>query len=560
MDFFDFFAEANANFFGSPEPQKKEKASKKGADKKAAPAKKETAGKEKKSTGKGKGNFDTDVALPVKVQARGFATVVEGTGTMKLSQMAEKLLADGYTQFALGKMGLAYNEAVKTVFVVDDPILATDDETMVDFSDGRVITVADGQTKAEFSLEDFAGKEEDEVSLSMVAERFGKIHTMYAGCRLYYEEEAGVAYPVFTKCIGDTTDISDTYTVITGGERKELSEDEAGTASAILQKFAGEGISAYLYQGESAFFIGYGAGKAKCYAKNGGVAAKPAAKVETKYALPLELYIVTWNMRVPLTPEMFDGATKVTTEQIAKVMGKTQKMFLDKERKLDYFYNEELNMLSCMFISGKKGATAPVYADAHTGIWQMIRSQKEFAEAKAKETFLGVFHGKRSGKLVSLPHGNYIGYFGKELECCMVKSVAFERKLPLIPKSILDSVVKYFSSDLSVEMVVRILYNKVTGEFLTIRADGKKGKAFMEYDFYAHRELLMRSDMVVVMEIHSHNTMPANFSSTDDADETEPGVYGVIGNLDQKTPTMKFRCVLDGVFKEIAPNELFVQE
>lgn len=36
-----------------------------------------------------------------------------------------------------------------------------------------------------------------------------------------------------------------------------------------------------------------------------------------------------------------------------------------------------------------------------------------------------------------------------------------------------------------------------------------------------------------ILEIHSHNTMGAYFSTTDDADEQQFGLYGVVGRLDQ---------------------------
>jgi len=46
----------------------------------------------------------------------------------------------------------------------------------------------------------------------------------------------------------------------------------------------------------------------------------------------------------------------------------------------------------------------------------------------------------------------------------------------------------------------------------------------------------------LVLDIHSHNTMGAFFSGTDNADEKEARVYGVIGKLNQEWPEMKFRA------------------
>lgn len=61
---------------------------------------------------------------------------------------------------------------------------------------------------------------------------------------------------------------------------------------------------------------------------------------------------------------------------------------------------------------------------------------------------------------------------------------------------------------------------------------------------------------LLVMTIHSHNTMPAYFSATDNEDEKITGLYGVIGRLDRK-PQIRCRASLSGSFGDIAVNKLF---
>jgi len=53
-----------------------------------------------------------------------------------------------------------------------------------------------------------------------------------------------------------------------------------------------------------------------------------------------------------------------------------------------------------------------------------------------------------------------------------------------------------------------------------------------------------------IIEIHSHHTMPARFSGTDDADETGFRLYGVIGDL-RRSPSIRMRVGVYGYFYEI---------
>ena len=59
------------------------------------------------------------------------------------------------------------------------------------------------------------------------------------------------------------------------------------------------------------------------------------------------------------------------------------------------------------------------------------------------------------------------------------------------------------------------------------------------------------------MDIHSHNTMRAYFSETDNADEKATRLYTVIGRLDKFFPEIKTRISNGGKFHEIEPSEVF---
>ena len=63
-------------------------------------------------------------------------------------------------------------------------------------------------------------------------------------------------------------------------------------------------------------------------------------------------------------------------------------------------------------------------------------------------------------------------------------------------------------------------------------------------------------EMYYVMDIHSHNTMPAFFSSIDNADEKANRVYGVVGGFGG-VPEMKLRAATGGKFVSIALPDVF---
>ena len=64
--------------------------------------------------------------------------------------------------------------------------------------------------------------------------------------------------------------------------------------------------------------------------------------------------------------------------------------------------------------------------------------------------------------------------------------------------------------------------------------------------------VLMPGDWYRVMEMHSHNTMSAFFSSVDDSDEAKAeSVYGVIGDITNTVPSWKWRCRAGGKFIDL---------
>ena len=130
---------------------------------------------------------------------------------------------------------------------------------------------------------------------------------------------------------------------------------------------------------------------------------------------------------------------------------------------------------------------------------------------------------------------------------------------PKIPQGFLTAIVSYFRQDLTKEAIVKVTYNKVLRRFFLRYPNMEETKAEKSYIIYNFSRWIKR-DEITVLDIHSHNTMPAFFSGTDDADEWIPGLYGVIGSLGSEKPTMAFRFSGFGTSKTLDVSELFAME
>ena len=132
----------------------------------------------------------------------------------------------------------------------------------------------------------------------------------------------------------------------------------------------------------------------------------------------------------------------------------------------------------------------------------------------------------------------------------------FQMILPKIPMHILMFIINFFeklSKHFELEALVHILYDTLHHRY-TIRVPQQKlthtsVHSIMEEDYPEY--------MTHVMDIHSHNTMPAKFSPIDDADEKATRLYAVVGRLDKVFPDITVRASCAGKFIPVCPEEVF---
>ena len=323
----------------------------KASPKKDSP-KKEKKKEENKTPVKPKGFM---VDLPVTVKARSFKidSLQVGTESKGDISLVYGELKQKFPQFRMGSFELFYASELKCIFVLDGKLTANDEDTKVFADKDASITVADGETCCVLSPADFSdtGLDADEVTLGDIKNRFVDANPGYKGCSLSFDPGALTAYPVFTKNISLNSDvISDIVVCGDKGAYENGGKELVGEVAP--------GIMAYLKQGDKLAYLSYKIEKSV----KGMLVYSPTAsekkkteKAVKKYPLPFKLYVVNFNMTYDLSAQMFAGKEKVSKEEITEVMAKKDDLFGDKDRKIEYCFNEAAHVMSCMFVSGRKG-------------------------------------------------------------------------------------------------------------------------------------------------------------------------------------------------------------
>jgi PRTRC genetic system protein A len=138
-----------------------------------------------------------------------------------------------------------------------------------------------------------------------------------------------------------------------------------------------------------------------------------------------------------------------------------------------------------------------------------------------------------------------------------------------IPIELFDQIVGFFKQVMDVkkqelEAMIWVCWDQENGYHLIV-PDQRVGKASASYDWAS-----LPTGKTIVCDIHSHNTMGAFFSGTDNRDDQgNIGFSGVVGHLKAETPQTKWRfnykdvkidCDFDDIFMLPARDEQVVPE
>ena len=417
----------------------------------------------------------------------------------------------GYTEVCCANIteGTEPNMLVATTL---NKIPSSDDIAM-----GKKITIAIGGIKVEYEPSNFDGLEEEEIALSDVIEKFTQAYPQYKGCGLYLNSGAGIAVPCFTTDKAVKPDAIKGKVKFWNGTSIEEKD-----ATEIADLYAIDGTTNLMYKSDDGIYHMAYAGKKHVVItdKELGISAGKSNKAKELYHLPFTLYLETYGLKIECKSEDFGGKATLTKEEIIEAIKPKYRLYGSPNRTVDVLYDKANALVSLAVTSGKKGA----YASA-------IGS---FSLPKFMVLPLGIFRGK------------------EDVDTMEISDITFDMKLPKIPFEMLETIVEYFKSDISKEAIVQVYYSMKKGEYYLQIPEAKVSKWSVDYK-------MSHNDDILAITIHSHNTMAAIFSLTDDEDEIYTGLFGVIGRLDRPIPDMSFRVGFEGSFKSLSISDIFAE-
>jgi len=132
----------------------------------------------------------------------------------------------------------------------------------------------------------------------------------------------------------------------------------------------------------------------------------------------------------------------------------------------------------------------------------------------------------------------------------------FDLAVPLIPAPFLGRAISFFRhvySNHGTESILRFLYDKGKACYVIECPEQIVTVASAKFK----RNAIDHSRYVLVADIHSHGSMTAHFSGTDDRDELADMFYVVVGQLSSLFPALKVRLRLGGQEFELKDEDLF---
>jgi len=141
------------------------------------------------------------------------------------------------------------------------------------------------------------------------------------------------------------------------------------------------------------------------------------------------------------------------------------------------------------------------------------------------------------------------------------KGNKIQLKVPKIPKKIYYQILAFFQDIASTmgnsEAFIQVYFDKTINKYVCNVPEQTVSGASVLYDATKNLNELDRSRYVFVFEIHSHNSMSAFWSGTDNADEKETKFYGVFGKVNEEKHEEKFRFMVMGKQIDVNKEHIF---
>lgn len=569
MDFmnggFNLMGDIFGDDFEMPDPAPKK-------EKKAA--KKEEKTDSKKTVSKKTAKKLAKVTLPCKVYGGSFRLEIPGNGEeVDTARLSELIAEAGYIEVKNSSMSVYVPEDLKsTAYVVTDAAsFATGNDIAADFSNNQEIVFACGDERLTMKPEDFEGKDEDEICVKDLGDRISECFPHYKG-EFCYDIASATIVPVRRKAdlIDDKTTIPLPAVFCVSGEEHLLNEESLSgkepTAKNIVDlltaSFSHKNIHCYLYKMDEGKYGVYMQSVMGDKASGTGKKSASAKKVEKKYPATAVVYLSFNDYREQLSPEKFDGKEKVTLAQIIDYLKPRFAILGNEEKRKSikvFSYDEEINQINLVVSEGTRGAASASFN---------LSAEDDYVESGAEmDSILHRSPVTAFNKLIGC-RGKYAPYYMDYVYATRTKAFIYQKapfgsnnlkafflKTPRIPASIREEMYQFFRSEMPNEAICKIAYNYKTGLFYLLKPERMTADAVSVKSTFI---MPASSNVEIVATFHSHNRMPAYFSSVDDAAELDQiGVFGVVGRLDTDKPQVVIRAVYEGGIKNVPPYTFF---
>lgn len=242
---------------------------------------------------------------------------------------------------------------------------------------------------------------------------------------------------------------------------------------------------------------------------------------------------------------------------------------------IDFFEDKKIQELKEKVESIKKGENKPIPYENQIDFWHFLNDIQ-----------YGKFNPQNLEKLNTwvitkdgtwLVQKNSSGYYGVKKNDSGIPTLPVANSLPTaffdlaygkIPNSILQQIVAFFREIMKryndAEAFVQVYWDKEENKYVCHVPKQKISKGSVKYDASENLSVVNPERYVFVYECHSHNSMGAFWSGTDNRDEKELRIYGVFGQLDQEEYANKHRffvgeeqvdCNIDLIFDIPKQNE-----
>lgn len=260
---------------------------------------------------------------------------------------------------------------------------------------------------------------------------------------------------------------------------------------------------------------------------------------------------VTWKMVYGTITKSIPTPKKTTIHSMKKKI-EDSKEFVDMLKKAK---GDIVCKITPSVVPKKKGVMPP-YKGVYYSVEDAVNSGKVIALVPSQDGKVYEVRPNRIGTFIAEADKKF-GMDADKVSALKKVRAGFIPALPKIPYKVLAEIISFFKAYVTdgaeLEAMANIYWSFSANRYFVNVPRQLVSKESVDTILPDIDE----DEFPLVMEIHSHNTMPAVFSSTDNKDERATRLYTVIGRMDKVFPDITTRIAVGGKHVKIEPSLVF---